>query len=525
MKRIKYIIIALLFTGCSNFLEEVSQDLVVAKSVSDLDEVLLGSVYVPSTEIKTIGANTLVCPWLNMLDDNVSTVRNYTSGVGATTAWDSRQAMFGYVTWQYEVGRNITGNGKADDDNTWNEMYKRINIVNVILAELEDMSLDNDLDRTNSIRVKGECHFLRAQFYLLLVNLYANAYTKESAATTLGVPLKLTGYVEHDKDKNPQFDRAPVADVYAQIVEDLKLSISYLTQSPQKRPLHRASKEAAQLLLSRVYLYMQDWENARTTAGEFLQSKNTLMEMEQSNSEDPFLSKENSEVIFSQGPLNLQSMLTGEIGDFCIASDLYNLYDTTDLRRTTFFAKNAKSDSVGLSRKFRTGVHISHVSDVFGLRTAEGFLNMAEACAMLNDADANNWLTQLRRTRIRSYQPVSYSGRELIDQIRLERRKELCFEGHRWFDLRRYAVDAVASFKKQITHEFAVYSNDNRLYYDYTFVFTLLEDDLAYTFRIPDPVLNFDKGMPDNPREKRESQKLEEPKEPVEPEKPIEPEI
>lgn len=518
MKRIKYIIIALLFSGCSDFLKEYSQDLVVAKSVSDLDEVLLGSGYMPSIEIKTIGANNLVCPWLNMLDDNVNTVRNYMTGVGALTTWESRKSMFGYVTWQYEVGRNINGNAKADDDNAWNDLYRRINVVNVILAEMEEMGLNNDLDRTNSIRVKGECHFLRAQFYLLLVNIYANAYTKETAATTLGVPLKLTGYVEHDKDKTPQFDRAPVAEVYAQIVEDLKLSISYLTQSPQKRPLHRASKEAAQLLLSRVYLYMQDWKNAREAAGEFLKSKNTLAEMNQSDAEEPFLSKENSEVIFSQGPLNLQSILTAEVGDFCITSDLYNLYDTTDFRKTTFFGKNTRSDSISLSRKFRTGVHISHISDVFGLRTAEGFLNMAEACAMLGDADANNWLTQLRRTRIKNYQPVSYSGRELIDQVRLERRKELCFEGHRWFDLRRYAVNTAASFKKQITHEFVVYSDNNRLFYDYTFVFTLLEDDPAYTFRIPDSVLEFDKGMPDNPREKREQEKLKEPEEPEEPE-------
>ena len=73
-------------------------------------------------------------------------------------------------------------------------------------------------------------------------------------ATDYGVPLKLTEYVEHDKDKKTQFERTPVAKIYEQIVEDLKTAVNYLTESPQKRPLHRASKEAAQLLLSRVYL-------------------------------------------------------------------------------------------------------------------------------------------------------------------------------------------------------------------------------------------------------------------------------
>ena len=43
MKNIIYIAILILFTGCGNFLDEYSQDLVVPKTVSDLNEVLLGN--------------------------------------------------------------------------------------------------------------------------------------------------------------------------------------------------------------------------------------------------------------------------------------------------------------------------------------------------------------------------------------------------------------------------------------------------------------------------------------------------
>ena len=39
--------------------------------------------------------------------------------------------------------------------------------------------------------------------------------------------------------------------------------------------------------------------------------------------------------------------------------------------------------------------------------------------------------------RIGGYADQNYTGDELIGQVREERRKELCFEGHRWFDLRR----------------------------------------------------------------------------------------
>lgn len=83
--------------------------------------------------------------------------------------------------------------------------------------------------------MQGECYFLRAQFYLLLVNMYAKAYDPDNAATDLGVPLKLTYYVEHDKDKETQFERTPVAKVYEQIVKDLKESVDCFTKSPQNK--------------------------------------------------------------------------------------------------------------------------------------------------------------------------------------------------------------------------------------------------------------------------------------------------
>ena len=56
---------------------------------------------------------------------------------------------------------------------------------------------------------------------------------------------------------------------------------------------------------------------------------------------------------------------------------------------------------------------------------------------------------------------MQYSGEELVDEIRNERRKELCLEGHRWFDLRRYAACVKYPFKKEIVRVFAEYSQDN----------------------------------------------------------------
>lgn len=504
MRKIIYAIVAIFSWGCSDFLKEYSQDLVTVKTIEDFDEVILGSGYIPSNSITYIYGNTSYCPWLNFLADNTSTTG--TSRGDASLAVDMVRDLFGYVTWQEEVGLNISRNHTNDDNTTWNNFYERINIANIILTEIEKIDLPLEADRLEALRVKGEAHFIRAQCYLTLVNLYANAYAPSTAPTTLGVPLKLTGYVEHDNTKDIQFERTPVAQVYDQIVKDLQQSIDFLTQSPQKKVTFRASKEAATLLLSRVYLYMQQWENAKKTAQDFLAMNDLLAPMNQFV-ENIFLTGECSELIFSQGTLNLQNALSGQGGDFCVSHELYSLYDTTaahlDYRVNAFFTP--ARDSIGC-RKYKNGSHRSYVSDNFSLRVAEGYLNLAEACAMTpdesDDVEGLLHLNRLREQRIKDYIYQNYSGKKLLDEVRLERRKELCFEGHRWFDLRRYAVCETHPFSKKIFRYYNLF-NDDRAFQE-TQIYVLEENDPAYTFQIPRKVVEFDPTTPLNPRNKRE---------------------
>lgn len=501
MKKLIYLFCVLLFAGCDHFLKEYSQDLVVAKEVSDLDEILLGSCYIPSVQHNEINVTGEYCSWLNFLDDDINTV----IGPGSARTFGPTYSAFGYTTWQLEVGRDIEGRNLAPDDFTWNNLYYRINVANIILEEAGNMKGDLEADQQALERIKGECRFLRAQFYLTLANLYADAYVPGKAETTLGVPLKLTSYVEHDKDKDVQFDRVSLAAVYEQIVADLKEAVVLLTKSPQPKPLHRASREAAVLLLSRVYLYMQDWENAKETAAGFLKNDPVMQDMVGMEEGTVFLQEKSPEVVFSQGSLSVHVSLTGEAGLFCVTDDLYRLYDVDhDFRAARWFRPRSVTDSMALTGKYQLGAHRSHISDCFMLRNTEGYLNMAEACAMLGKAEANDWLNGLRRLRIKDYTDQHYSGEELIREIRNERRKELCFEGHRWFDLRRYAVAEKWSFKKEIRRIFAHYNYEIRNEFDYAEVFILEKDDPAYTFRIPVSVLKRDVGMPDNPRNVRE---------------------
>ena len=140
------------------------------------------------------------------------------------------------------------------------------------------------------------------------------------------------------------------------------------------------------------------------------------------------------------------------------------------------------------------------------LRNAEAYLNMAEACAMMGTQDglANQYLNALRRTRIKDYVDQTYAGEQLVNEIRNERRKELCFEGHRWFDLRRYTVSDPYPYTKRIFRRYCSYETTspyaNNAVYDYV----LEENDAAYTLDIPKNVKEFDTTpMPGNERPER----------------------
>lgn len=510
MKRLSIVpalLAALSLTSCSDFLEEYSQDKISATEVSHLDEVLLGSVYLPSGKYN--GPSSYYCGFLNLLDDDVNTGRSTQAAPSLWDVWGPYvSGFFGYYAWQLEVGKNYESGSVAGDDATWGDFYKRINVANVILDEIQDMPHETDKDDATFYRVQGESLFLRAQFYFILANLYSKAYDPKSCATDLCVPLKLTPYVQTEK-----FERATVKEVYDQIVADLEMAEQYLSQSPQleARRSYRASLEAVNLLQSRVFLYMQEWAKAEEKAQAVIDSPNNMLATIDMLADDAdFLTENNSDVIFSQGSnfISSTSIFTGQSGDYCVTNDLYSLYEKNDKRKEVFFEYHRQNngepaDSLGLNRKYhRENDYRAHVSDVYTLRVSEAYLNKAEACAMQNkEGEACNAFNALRKNRISDYSDETYTGEQLMKQIRDERRRELCFEGQRWFDLRRYAVNPTYPFTKKILHIFNTITDKG--VYKITRGYVLEEHDDAYTFPIPRSVVDFDEIEDNNPRVKR----------------------
>ena len=138
----------------------------------------------------------------------------------------------------------------------WMVGYKIIYMANTLIHN-ENLSEEKDADR----QILGEAYFVRALMHLNLVTLYAKPYKYALETDNLGIPLR----TDND-DKN--IKRDPVSEVYEQIVKDLKKAEELL--GPSRGNAGYPSKDAARGLLSRVYLYMERYDECIATVREML---------------------------------------------------------------------------------------------------------------------------------------------------------------------------------------------------------------------------------------------------------------
>jgi tetratricopeptide (TPR) repeat protein len=514
MKRIYYIIgllTALTVSSCSSgFLKEYSQDLSQVQTYQDLDELLLGDCYLPkgvfSNENSYYQVSNLNFIVVHFLGDEL---KENVSGEEDGDGLGYRKEFFGYFTWQQNVNYNYLGVETYDsnEEGYWTLPYKCIGTANMILDAAKDMKTSNDEDAAELTRVKGEAYFLRACYYYMLVNLYAKPYAPTTAATTPGVPIKTTAYVE-DKD----YTRNTVAEVYDQINADLDEAETDLKNVVTPKSTYRAGINAVYLFRSRIYLYMQQWEKAKEYAQKSLALNSSLQAL--SSTTYP-LSSSSSETIWSMGASVLGNILLNGPGSryyssvWSISDHLYGLYDDNDSRKKSFFSTSddratgepsyRKIDNSKASYgKYKT------VSDVYLLRSAEAYLNLAEAAAELGDAStACSALKTLREARLSTGAEVSLSGAALVTFVREERERELCLEGHRWFDLRRYMVDTNYPYTTTIEHSFSYFGDSYPYTKTRTDWYRLEKNDDAYTLNIPKNVRDFQSTIGSNERPAR----------------------
>ena len=315
------------------------------------------------------------------------------------------------------------------------------------LAEIDEPDVtDQDLDN-----LKAECLFLRALSHFDMVTLFALPYTyvSKNAATLsekqlLGVP-----YVYHtDPDARPERDA--VTTVYENVVNDLLEAESIIdpgyVRSGVADPNAAVSLQAIQALLSRVYLYMGKWQESADYATKVIESgKYQLYTV------DNYLDVWNgdtggSEVIFenyidltnySNEDCSYMTYPEGAYGD-CIASPkLMDLYEPTDVRGQLYCQDKNETAGLWWTLKYKgKGLSVPDANNTVILRLSEMYLNRAEA--QLNGAVITGTSALLDLNAIASNRGATPWPAAGSEAIRTERRKELAWEGHYFFDLARW---------------------------------------------------------------------------------------
>lgn len=432
MKKVIYISFFLMcaaLSSCSNFLEESSQDLMIPKSVKDYKELFFGEV---------MKNGEILHPYLEYMTDDVADQCYYGSSPMLISN-DWRESVWSYYTWQQNPEVGISNEFTADA--AWTSYFHKILMTNIILDGIYDMTGTEE----ERIDLAGEAYFMRAFSYFMLANLYGRPYDPATADKDLCVPIN-----DEISLSDKMMKRATNAAVYSKIESDIIRAIQCFKSTDSKKGIFRPNLAGAYLLASRISLFRKDYPQTILYSDSVIknapQGLNKLPEEKSNNS--VFLSYSNKEILFSYGTTTLESYMQKDFtykGNLLVATDLIAQYDEADLRLSHYFhhTKGSQRRPVKKDIEFYIPAKWSRTSSTVysnAFRLAEAYLNRAEAYAELGNTEkALADINTLRDHRMKTGTPhLTVDNDGIVATVRKERRRELAFEGFRWFDLRRY---------------------------------------------------------------------------------------
>lgn len=366
----------------------------------------------------------------------------------------------GAAGWEaFEFSTVNSGNGEIS--NLWNNYYNALFNINFALEKLAGSTIDP----AAKTAMEGQLKFMRGFYYFNLVRYFGDVVLVTS---TLDKP-------------DAAFDlvRSPEAEVYTQIETDLKEAAATLPVTYPAAQVGRATKGAALSLLGKVYATRKQYAEAIATLQQVLplgyallpdyaanfdpQKKNgveSIFEVQYQGGNDL---GEWSGFMYAFAPRLSQAAVTGfanvaPAGRNIPTNDMMAAYEPGDLRKDISLKTgytNAKGEWVPVP--FINKYHHPHT--IAGrtdnnwpvLRYADVLLLLAETINEQSgpNAEAFIYLNQVR-TRA-GLAPLSGLDQAAFrDAVQRERRVELAFENHRWFDLKRIKTPAeLAAFMNE----------------------------------------------------------------------------
>jgi hypothetical protein len=473
-------VLFLLITGCNDFLSVSVQDEVHPQTVDDLESLLLGEAY-PHNKYQKIDLLT------DDMQCNPMSPNREGGQIEELNQWEP------YYCWSWNPV-------EMQSFGLWEFYYKKIIGCNVVLDLLSEVSGEEK----QKAFLKGQSLTLRAYYYFLLVNYFGLPYNHGNPEKNLGIPLKLNSGV-----RDEYFTRNTVQEVYERIEQDLLEGNRLMSENKMPVSTYEVSDLMAKALLSRMYLYIEKYDDAIHWANEVLFEKPELLSLKN--------------LSWAQGEINYDKKIEGVYStnispeiiwvhegnsdQYITWSGLYPVYTVSNSLLDIFEEKDGKTIDLrkNIFRRHSTkeGGKLSYIcrsTDNYqlGIRTAEIYLNRAEAYIHQYKktgkeefkTNALEDLNNLRRSRYDThsfpYKEVSHEKIEDLEEFcKQERRRELCFEEfHRWFDLRRYGMP-------QIKHTFIGSSNVEQSV-------ILKEQSPRYVLPIPEIVLDANPRLQQN---------------------------
>tara|TARA_Y100001972_G_C7665525_1_gene336384 strand:- start:2467 stop:3921 length:1455 start_codon:yes stop_codon:yes gene_type:complete len=440
MKKLIYIMIPLFLLSCEGMLEEVPEDFVSRANYYQNESDAQGAI---NGVYSSFGPDFLGITHYLMVELH----GDFLNGRGS----QQPISVMDQVLNAQNIGR-VASN--------WSVLYRSINRANAVI---DNVSSIENMDEATRSRIVAEAHFLRALSYFELVRGWGPVplRTKENTDLTgLDAP------------------RAPESEVYNLIIQDLTKAEADLPADVGAET-GKASVWAAKMLLSHVYLTMEEWDLAAEKADDVIQSG--LYDLVTVSEPDDFYqifgSETSTEDIFSihhseTRTANIQTYLHrgnahpynyGTSGFFAWLPDTVNTFigsswDNNDLRKA-FNLYREYQDGDGnwvplpatvpvLFKKFITTPDGLNIPTIPVYRYTEAFLFYAEAATRANNGPTALALERLNMVKRRAYgydpntvSPVDYTSGmtedQFADTVLQERAYEFLIERRRWFDLKR----------------------------------------------------------------------------------------
>lgn len=368
---------------------------------------------------------------------------------------------------------------RSDLDWVWYHFYNIIGSVNNIINAADALPESDELHN-----ILGQAYTYRAWAHFYLVRFFAKAYMIGNPATDLGVPIMTATEPPYEG-----LERSTVQQVYDQITADLATAITHFGSETDREDLSHLNIDVAHGVAARVYLTIGEWDLAAQHANAARQDYTLMSETQYKNG---FNNWDNPEWIWGSKMIQDQTSYYYSYFYYCsnnfngsqvrsnpkiVNYELADQIPATDYRGdlilkdapSTFddwdeglnagrYASEAQYDAAvttyygivnsSTRHNLMPYMHIKlsqsngptiDPMDVIHMRAGEMYLIEAEALARQTGkaAQAQQVLYELVSERDPSYVQSTNTGQALIDEILLQRRIELMFEGFRWFDMLR----------------------------------------------------------------------------------------